>query len=402
MDLIMKYKTITFFILLFSSSMLLHADSYYSSIGLGTPHYFVSPKAAGMGGAGISVVDQFAVNTLNPAALNVGRITTVSVDMKYEIIENNLDNYKINTLQGNAAGFHFIVPLKSSLKLITGFKPLTDSRYILSEDSETEYAEFSRLVRGSGGLNAASLGLQYIINDWIAVGALANFNFGSFNEEWKTEFFEPGYETISDKLNSHLWGGGYQFGLLLRPHKRIGIGLSYQSSSDLKVDTQTEVGTLIKSQGERININYPQSFGIGASYLTDKLLFAIDFYTQFWSDYSISGQKLDEYNDYSRVGGGIEYQDTRDPFAKYIRRISLRFGAYMTDMPFVDVSGNRVKEKFITVGFGFPFLANRGRVDISAEYGKRDAGTASGYNENIIRISGSVTGGELWFQRRNR
>lgn len=398
----MKYIFVTLLILLFAFSVPLSADSYYSSIGLGTPHYFVSPKAAGMGGAGLSVVDPFSVNALNPAALNIGRMTTVSVNMKYEIIENKLGASAINTLQGNAAGFHFIVPLKSFLKLITGLRPLTDSRYVLSEENGTEFADFSRLVRGSGGLNVASLGLQYIINDWSAIGVLANFNFGSFNEEWKTEFYEPGYETVSDKLNSYMWGGGYQIGLLLRPTDNIGIGVSYQSASDLVTDSQTEVGITVKSQDERININYPQAFGIGASYMTKKLLFAADYYHHFLSDYSVENLKIDGYKDFSRLGGGIEYQDSRDPFARYARRISLRIGAYMTNMPNVDLSGNRVKEKFVTAGLGFPFLANRGRVDLSIEYGKRDSGAMDGYGENIIRLSGSVTGGELWFQRRNR
>jgi hypothetical protein len=402
LEIIMKYIFITLLILLVAFSSPLFADSFYSSIGLGTPHYFVSPKAAGMGGAGLSVVDPFAVNALNPAALNIGRMTTVSVDMKYEMIENKLGANAINTSQGNAAGFHFVVPLKSYLKLISGLRPLTDSRYTLDEENETTYADFTRVVRGSGGLNVASLGLQYIINNWIAIGALANFNFGSFNEDWKTEFFEPGYETVSDNLNSYMWGSGFQIGLLLRPSDKIGLGITYQSGSDLVTETQTEVGITVKSTDERINIRYPQSLGFGASYLANKLLFAADFYHHFWSDYAIENIKIDGYKDYTRLGGGIEYQDARDPFARYMRRIALRIGAYMANMPNVDIDGNRVKERFITAGLGFPFLANRGRVDLSIEYGQRDSGLSDGYGEQIIRFSGSVTGGELWFQRRNR
>ena len=394
-------KFVTYFIV-FVSVSLASADSYYSSIGLGTPHYIVSPKAVGMGGAGLSVVDPFSVNVQNPAAYNIGSITTVSVDMKYERIVNKLDDASIDTRQGNAAGFHFIVPLKPSLKLIIGFQPLTDSRYVLSEESATEHAAFSQKVSGSGGLNAAGLGLQYIVNKWIAVGGVVNFNFGSFNENWKTEFYEAGYEEISDNLNSYMWGGSYQLGVLLRPWGNLGIGVTYSSKSDLQVESQKELANAVLKDDESLNLYYPESFGFGVSYNIKSVLLAADFYQQAWNKYAIDGKNVSNLGDYTRMGGGLEYRESADPFTSYRRRVCYRIGAYMADLPFKGADGSVAKEKFITFGLGLPFLANRGRVDLSFEYGTRKSDDLVGYSENVSRFSGSITVGELWFQRKRK
>jgi hypothetical protein len=71
-------KVVILIFVLFAS--ICYADSFYSSIGPGMPRYFVSGKAAGMGGAGIAIFDELAINSVNPAALkswfnpSVGRI----------------------------------------------------------------------------------------------------------------------------------------------------------------------------------------------------------------------------------------------------------------------------------------------------------------------------------------
>ena len=397
----MKMKFILLTLVLMASTTL--ADSFYSSMGLGLPHYFVSPKAQGMGGAGLALIDRFALNALNPGALNIGNVTSVSVDMRYELIENRLGDERVNTMQGNAAGFRFVVPLKAYLKLITQLRPLTGSRYIFIEEQQVDQLiAFNRSVRGSGGMSAAGLGLQFVATPWLAFGAIANFNFGSFNEEWKTEFSEPGFETASDKINSHLWGGEYQFGLLIKPLKPLALGLVYFTGSELKVDSQIEFGTQVKTREKRAKVIYPNAVGVGLSLDISKLTLAADLFTQFWSHYEIDGRPVKGANDYVRIGAGLEYLDSMDPLVSYTRRVSYRLGGYIAQLPFSEVSGQKVEEKFLSLGLGLPFYGNRGRIDLAIEIGRRSSQAAGLYEDTVFRLTGSVTGTELWFQRRNR
>ncbi len=378
------------------------ADSYYSVLGVGMPRYFVSPKAVGMGGAGIGVVDRFTLNAMNPAALNIGNITTVAVDFQYENVENKYDGKKITTRNGNASGFRFIVPLKSYLKMIMSLRPLSASRYIFQKNFSNDYVTYDRFVRGSGGLNAAGLGLQYIVLPGLAVGGVINFNFGSFNEEWKTEFSEAGYQNSNDKINSHLWGGGFQLGALFNPVKNFGIGVAYQSSSHLRANTQTEFGTEGTIESQTIHLSYPSALGAGVSFGFSKLIFAADFYTQFWNKYKVAGKNINNFSVFERYGGGIEYRNSRDPLAAYMKKISYRLGGYFAQLPFKNIAGKSINEKFMSFGVGLPFQGNQGRVDAAVEIGNRGSSSPLNSQDFVIRITGSVTGGELWFQRRHQ
>lgn len=286
--------------------------------------------------------------------------------------------------------------------MIMSLRPLSASRYIFQKNFRTDYLDYNRFVRGSGGLNAAGIGLQYIVLPGLAVGGVVNFNFGSFNEEWKTEFAEPGYKNSDDKINSHLWGGGLQLGVLFNPIKNLGIGVTYQSSSNLRTNTQTEFGTEGTIESETIHLSYPSAVGAGVSLGFSKFVLAADFYAQFWNKYKVAGKNINDFSAFLRYGGGIEYQNSRDPLAAYRKKISYRLGGYFAQLPFKDVLGKSIKEQFLSFGIGLPFQGNQGRVDAALEVGNRGSSSQLNSQDFVIRISGSVTGGELWFQRRHQ
>ncbi len=378
------------------------ADSFYSSIGLGIPRYFVSPKSIGMGGAGIGFVDRLAVNAMNPAAINVMGITTLSVDFEYESVDSKNSLAAVNTRHGNASGFRFVVPLKRYLNLLTMLKPLAGSRYTLSLEQSTEASEYTRIVQGDGGLSAAGLGLQYQIKPWLSLGSMMNFHFGSYKEQWKTDFVEETFTDASDEFNSYLWGIGFECGALLKPGKNIGVGLVYKYGGRLDAETQSTLGSGFDLGTVTVDIAHPPAYGLGISYAFPKLLFALDYYMQSWSQYKIENVHRDNLHDYWRIGGGLEFLSSRDFLASYFKRVSLRLGAYYAELPFTNSDQSSVSEKFLTFGIGLPFHVNAGRVDLSLEVGTRGQLPQADYRDAIIRLSGSITGSELWFQRVHR
>ncbi len=378
------------------------ADSFYSSIGLGIPRYYVSPMSVGMGGAGIGVIERLTVNAMNPAAINVMGITTLSVDFEYESVDSKNSLAAVNTRHGNASGFRFVVPLKRYLNLLTFLKPLAGSRYTLSLKETTESLDYTRIVKGNGGLNAAGIGMQYQIKPWIALGSMINFHFGSYNEEWKTDFVEETFTDASDEFNSYFWGIGFDLGALFKPRPNIGIGMVYKYGGGLDAETQSTLGSGYDLETTTVDISLPSAYGLGISYAFPKLLLALDYFTQSWTKYKVQNAHRDNLNDYWRIGGGLEFLATKDFLAGYYKRISLRLGAYYAELPFTNSDQSSVSEKFLTLGIGLPFHINSGRVDLSLELGTRGQLPQADYRDAIIRFSGSITGSELWFQRSRR
>ncbi len=386
-------------LLIFCFNNIIHADSFYSSIGLGIPNYFVSQKAAGMGSAGIGVVERFALNATNPAAMNIYGLTTISVNSYFNMSVSKISNQRVVTRNGYPSGFHFIVPLKKNILLLSSVKSLTSSKYTLSIKQGNEDVNYTRLVRGNGGLSSGSLGLQYQISDKLYIGALSNFIFGTFNEEWKTQFDDESYLDASDKFVSHLWGIGYDIGIYASPLPNLGVGAVYKSKSLLHLEDNLTLGNTQKETPVTSELDFPSSVGFGISYKVSKILLAVDYYMQFWGQYK--DNHVSSYPNFTRLGAGFEYLDTNEVLAKYHRRVAYRAGVYFSQLPFKDVTGNPVNEKFISFGLGLPFHKFFGRVDFAVEAGLRGNASENSYQDKVIRFSGSITGSELWFQQRH-
>lgn len=395
----MKSKKLLF-ILLLLPAVITYADSYYSSYGLGMPQYFVSSQAVGMGGAGIAVKQYLSINGLNPAALNLNGFTKIAVNFKGEMVDNSVGDEHIKTRQGNASGFRFAIPIRqNSIAFLATLRPLVESRLAVDFSSQVDSVGFSRKVRTSGGISAASVGLQVAIFDGLSLGALFDFNFGAYNETWKTEFDDKLYLSSTDDISSHLWGTGIHLGAVYSPSSFFSIGATFQSQSDLTIETTTVPGSGIKSSPVIQNATYPMAVGIGTAFNLKKFLLAFDYYNQFWDEYNLDGYKNKNMSQFKRISGGIEYLDSKDFLSNYPRRIALRIGGFYSQLPFKDANGEYINELFGTLGFGFPFNRNAGRIDISFELGKRESSDSDIYSEKVYRISASVTSAEKWFQR---
>jgi hypothetical protein len=396
----MKHLLIPIFLIfgMFLSVNDAQSDSFYSSIGLGMPRYYVSPKAVGMGGAGIGLRDRLALNTLNPGALAINSVTTLALDFEYESVENSTSENSVSTHQGRPSGFRFVVPIHSKLNVFTALVPLTYSQYVLSRHQELDNVDYTRLVRGSGGLSAASLGITYVIGPWLSLGLSANYNFGNFHEEWKIDFTESSYRDASDKISTHFRGVNYDLGVLIKPYKDLSFGFCYKTDIDLGMQSQIVLGSGIKTEIKNAQVHYPAALGMGCSVPVNKVTMALDYYFQPWSDYSIEGDKVIQMENYYRIGGGMEFLLTQNSNESYYRRVSYRIGAYHAQLPFTNVQGAALTESFVALGFGLPFRFNAGRVDLAVEIGRRGSLDRFDYKETIVRFSGCITSGELWFQ----
>ena len=395
-----RINFIACYIFSFFVSGTLFADSFYSTIGIGIPIYHISAKANGMGGAGLALFDRLSLNGMNPAAINTQSLTSISVDYVYEMVDHRYQGQSVQSRFGNAAGFQFVVPLKQELVFLTSLKPLAFSRYTLSDEQNIGEESYQRLIRGTGGLNAAQIGLQVILTKWCAIAVQGRYHFGNYSEDWKTDFENIDFIDTTDKITSHLRGWGANFGVAMKPSKSWAIGIIGSPAVKLNVDNRATLGSYKRTVGQDHRITYPATLGLGLAKTIGKVTIAGDYFMQFWSKYRMDGQRADGYQDFRRMGGGIEYVDSTDPMVKYLRRILYRIGTHYAQLPYKNSADEPIDEFFVTAGLGFPFSINNGRIDIALELGQRNLQSSNVMQERIIRFSATITGLELWFQTR--
>jgi hypothetical protein len=388
-----------FIVLLSLGADQIFADSYYSSIGLGLPFYYISARSAGVGGAGISLQDRLSLNALNPAANDTKGMTTIAVNFQYESVENSTENDKTNTRQGEPVGFRILMPIKGDIAFVVGIKPLISSRYLISADQFDDDLEYTKSVRGSGGLSSVQVGLKCKPYRWIDVGTNFNFIFGSYREDWKTTFYLSEYRNTTERITSNMHGFGFELGTLMSLPNDFSLGLVFSSGSDLNGETQLISSISGENEPVDISFTYPYSYGIGLSYALNKMVVMADYYNQAWTKYKFQNASNPDFHDLWRIGGGLEYTDSRDPYGRYSRRISWRVGGYMMSLPYTDNNNDPIREKFVTFGIGLPFFSDAGRVDIAFEIGTRGDLPSSLFKESIFRLRGSITAGERWFRR---
>lgn len=376
-----------------------YADSFYSSIGLGLPRYFVSSKAAGMGGAGVAVFDKLAINRANPAALKSYGFTRISIEFDLESVDSKHESGKVNSKYGNANGFQFLVPLRKNVSVGCGLGLVTDSRYSLALQGGDDDYIYHRRVDASGGLNRAAFNLAYNPIEQLYFGISAQFNFGKYQEEWKTDFVSSQYFDAADKISTHMTGGNYRFGAIIIPVKNLHLGISYANQATLNSGTTITHGSGEQEENLDQEVILPDEFSMGVSYtVKNKLLCAVDYTSQMWSEY----QGGSNFNNSHRIGAGIEYTPSKEYLDSYISRISYRIGAYYTKLHIVDDSGKQMSELFATIGVGLPFHMNMGRLDFAVQIGQRASLPQFPFEEKIVRFVAALSGGEYWFVRRRR
>ncbi|MCI0479944.1 outer membrane protein transport protein, partial [Candidatus Uhrbacteria bacterium] len=164
----------------------------------------------------------------------------------------------------------------------------------------------------TGGLATLSPSLALELTETLSVGASFNFWRSSFLSEngWETEVVSHAESTVGGEplvINDQiireeyddLSGENYTIGVLWKVTPKFALGMRYDTSFTADVDYETETirdGELLTSTSEDREINFPDTWSIGASLrVNDRLTFAFDFSRTDWNDFYVkqaNGQKF--------------------------------------------------------------------------------------------------------------
>lgn len=367
----------------------------YGDLGDDTPNSY-----RGMGGVGIGMRSNKAINPLQPASYTACDSVTFMFDLAGSVMWTTYADAagRRNRANGNLEYISLQLPLyKRYIAVSAGVMPFSSVGYNLSlKDSIGKDYHYTATYAGEGGISEVYGGLSFNIMDWFAVGANVYYMFGEVSNYRALTFTESGMHDVAVygqlKVNSvrtrvgaqlfHTFDNGDAFvaGAVWEP--RLTLRDNYSMIETNWEDT-------IHSGGETLQV--PMQWGVGASYTwQQRLTLAFDYTNQAWSNVETFGNnKLRSRGIYAL---GVEYR--HDPYGRnYVERVCWRVGAKLTDPYQQNVKGKELK---VSLGVGLP-LRNAATVfNATVEYGHR----GSILKEDYLKLTINAAISENWFFKR--
>lgn len=377
-----------------------HAGSILSSRGLGLPFDFADARSMGMGELAVANPDPNRIARINPAALST--VTTTRLNLQYMVSGNRYQDNEAsaNSTYSNFDGFSFGTPLGLGLHVAMGLNPLTRVSYNLAHTAKLQDSEYVRSVEGSGGLNAMSIAVSWSPIKNLSIGLKGMAAFGKITERWRVRFDDgAAFTSTYDKLSTHYEGIGFTTGVLYRPFSWWILGAVYRSN--LELDSETDILHIYTNPAEAVgSYTYPGYLGVGTTFIIrNKYIVGFDYRRTDWTKTAVNDIYSPQTSTANAFAFGFEKAPDANPFAKYLKRIPIRLGVNFKPYSSLDQNGNTINESWLTFGLGLPLFRNASHIDIALGIGKRGSVEKNGIEDNLLRLTLSLTGGERWFVR---
>ncbi len=367
----------------------------YGDLGDDSPNTFRA-----MGGVGIGMRSNKAINPLQPASYTVCDSTTFMFDLAGSVMWTTYSDAsgRRNRANGNLEYISLQVPIyKRYIAFSAGVMPFSSVGYNFSmSDSVNSDYHYTMTYAGEGGITEVYGGLSFNVMDWFAVGANVYYMFGEVSNYRALVFEEADMHDVAMYGALHVSSVRTRVGAQLfhnfSDQHAFTVGAIWEPQLKLNGDysvIESNWGDTVQASGAEMQV--PMQWGIGASYTwQQRLTVAFDYTNQGWSNVkAFSDQKLRSRSIYAL---GVEYR--HNPIGRnYAERMYWRLGAKLTDPYQQSVNGKEMK---FSIGVGFP-LRNAGTVfNATVEYGHRGALL----KEDYMKLTINAAINENWFFKR--
>lgn len=389
--------------------------SPYSRFGLGDLHQDIFPFFSALGGTSIALSSPKSINPNNPATYTsfTSNSFLLSTGGWHQTTKmQNADAAQI----GNNNGFsHFVLgfPFSRTLAASFGMIPFSSTGYELSARDDSYNADM--IYYGDGGLSKVYFGAATSNKRGLSIGINASYLFGGLNRRKQLVYDDASFFNSRSNSKINLQGYYYELGILykktLSQDDEFLIGLTTNNQSTISAKKTELVESFVFSgiievpkdtflnSTEIGDVTLPRYFKAGISYHRDKKwLFAADYSTQNWNDYTIFNES-DNLANSMKICGGVEYTPAHNSITKYYKRMNYRIGASYMNTPLQFVN-NQLKEISISFGFGIPVKKSRTKYDFSCSLGQRGTTEDNLLKEQFVRLRLSVSYDGIWFVKR--
>lgn len=367
----------------------------YGDLGDDAPNTF-----RGMGGVGIGMRSNKAINPLQPASYTACDSTTFMFDLAGSVMWTTYTDAsgRRNRASGNLEYISLQLPLyKRYVGFSAGVMPYSSVGYSFSlADSINSDYHYAAMYAGEGGITEVYGGLSVNIMDWFAIGANVYYMFGDVSNYRALTFYESGMHDVAMygtlKVSSVRTRVGAQFFHAFDDKHSFVVGAIFEPKLPFNGDYSViETNWLDTVQYVDADIQVPMQWGIGASYTWhQRLTLAFDYTYQGWGEVkTFTNQNLRSRSIYAL---GVEYR--HNPYGReYVDRVCWRVGAKMTDPYQQSVNGKEFK---VSIGIGLPLRNSATIFNATVEYGHRGVLL----KEDYMKLTINAAINENWFFKR--
>ena len=353
-----------------------------------------------MGGVGIGMRSNKAINPLQPASYTACDSVTFMFDLAGSVLWTTYSDAtgRRNRANGNLEYLSLQLPLyKRYIAVSAGVMPYSSVGYDFTlNDSIGSNYHYAMTYAGEGGITEVYGGLSFNIMDWFAVGANVYYMFGEVSNYRALTFTESGMQDVAMfstlNVSSVRTRVGAQLFHTFSNQDAFTLGAVWEPQLPLKGEyavIETNWGDTTQIGGAAMQV--PMQWGVGASYTwQQRLTVAFDYTYQGWGNVqTFTNQTLRSRAIYAI---GAEYR--HNPYGRnYVERVCWRLGAKLTDPYQQNVKGKEIK---VSLGVGFP-LRNAGTIfNATVEYGHR----GSILKEDYLKLTINAAICENWFFKR--
>ncbi|MEA4918233.1 hypothetical protein [Proteiniphilum sp.] len=371
--------------------------SPYSMLGLGEIENRDYGRTAGMSNIGIGVRDFDYLNVINPAGItkldSLRFIYDLSVAgrQSYFTGKGKQDNAFNANMKKIALGFRMLPGWGISL----GIKPFSDTGYQIYSEEPIEGSINTKSVylEGSGGLYQLYLSNGIKITDYLSIGVNTKYIRGTLKQtENQSEYLFEKESRVSQFYNT--------FGL--QYHKKgVTVGATYGYKQNISMKNKMIIYNsgreIIQEQNGRLTDQFiPETFGLGFSSGTKKIIWGMDFEYQKWKglESGISSAKIvDSYS----LNAGLGYTPKGNRYYKFRTSGQIQVGGSFSKS-YIHIGGKDAYNYSVSAGYSLPVYWNL--LNISLEYGNSLSAPSSYIRESYLMVTLNCSIIDEWFNIR--
>ena len=392
-----------------------NTPSPYSFYGIGSAKFKGTNDIVNMGG--ISVYsDSTHINVLNPASYANQMLTSFQIGATSSF-------YKLNsasiTEKAQKTTFDYLImgfPVSKKLGVSVGILPQSSVGYRFINDDRADTGKYSKYM-GKGGVNKVYFGSGYKINSKFSVGLDVQYLFGSIDTE--TQVFQDGVFYGSREVNESGISGvalnaGLTYNTKLNNKLNFMSSLTYSPEAKLNSNNVRNVAIVTLNSNDsavpvtndfEVNVadtklNIPSKLAFGAGVGNRKWFVGGDL------TFSGTGSQLNRFDNYSnvsyenatRVAVGGFFIPKFDSYNNYFQRVTYRGGFKFENTGLV-INNTSIKDRSMTLGFGFPISGTFSSLNIGAEYGTRGTTNNGLVKEDYFSINLGLIFNDKWFRK---
>ena len=327
-----------------------------STQGFGYPTGGMSTRVRATGG-GLGQFDPDA--QLNPAALASSSDPRMFLQYEPEFKRLSNGDAKANTHIARFSLASLSVPFSSRGSLGVSVSTFLDRSSITSfttpRDVAGQIIDIRETTQVLGAINDVRLGAGYAPSRKVQFGAAGHVYVGQ-NRMFFTQSFPDSlkFSSITQVSTLSYTGFGASAGLLLRPSRNFGLGLSARKGFGI----EAEAGDSVASEAD-----IPDKITAGLSYEgIPGSSISVNVARELWS--SMNGLGTENATAVDTWEGGLGLEALGPRIAQ--RQTVLRLGARYRTLPFL-AAGSEVTELSFGGGIGAQFFRNRATLDMSFE-----------------------------------